>query len=340
MYHAKFKNTHYEAGYHWGQALKKHGTLICEQHTFQITEERKAFAKGCIPIYEKYYPEILNEIKGISDGQQASYEDLCTFLFSMYCFEFSNHCTCFAFQDNNHILLGRNSDFLVELEKLYMNCLYRLDHVYAFNGNTTAFVQMEDGLNEYDLAVGLTFVYPKVRKYGFNAGMLVRYILEKCKTIQEALSFLKSAPIASQQTITMIDITGEMVVVECNPFVVEIISPKDNEHFVTTANNYNSLKMTEYKNDENIDDWNSSERYTVAYQALKSQNNQFSLNCAEDILSGKYGFMCQYDRKTGADTVWSVIYDVKNKRIYRVEGNPSRKKFKEDTRLKFKNYSI
>lgn len=340
MYHARFKNAHYEAGYHWGQSLKKHGTLICNQHTFQITEERKEFVNGCIPIYEKYYPEILNEIKGISDGQQTSYEDLCTFLLSMYCFEFSNHCTCFAFRDKNHIIFGRNSDFLVELEKLYMNCLYYLDNVYAFNGNTTAFVQMEDGINEYGLAVGLTFVYPKVRKYGLNAGMLVRYILEKCKTTQEALSFLKSVPIASQQTITMIDIMGDMVVVECNPYVVEIISPKENEQYVVTANNYNSLKLTEYKNDDNIDDWNSSERYNVAYRALKSKNNQFSLNCAEDILSGKFGFMCQYDRKMGADTVWSVIYDVKNKRIYRVEGNPSRKKFKEDTRFKFKNYSI
>lgn len=56
---------------------------------------------------------------------------------------------------------------------------------------------MDDGVNEYGLAVGLTFVYPKVRKYGFNAGMLVRYILEKCQTTQEALSFLKSVPIAS-----------------------------------------------------------------------------------------------------------------------------------------------
>ena len=51
--------------------------------------------------------------------------------------------------------------------------------------------------------------------------------------------------------------------------------------------------------------------------------------------------MCQYDRKTNADTVWSVIYDIKNKKIYRVEGNPSRKQFKEDTRLKFiQNYIL
>ena len=32
--------------------------------------------------------------------------------------------------------------------------------------------------------------------------------------------------------------------------------------------------------------------------------------------SGKYGFMCQYDRKTDADTAWSVIYDIKNNEIF------------------------
>ena len=50
--------------------------------------------------------------------------------------------------------------------------------------------------------------------------------------------------------------------------------------------------------------------------------------------------MCQYDRKTNADTVWSVIYDIKNKKVYRVEGNPSRKKLKENLRLKFNVWEI
>ena len=127
MYHGRFKNTHYQAGFHWGEMLRKHGNFIHKQHTFQITEERKKFAMRCLPVYEKYYPEVLKEIKGIADGQQSSYEDLCTFLLSMYCFEFSNHCTCFAFRDQEHIVFGRNSDFLTELEKLYMdNALARL----------------------------------------------------------------------------------------------------------------------------------------------------------------------------------------------------------------------
>ena len=336
MYHSRFKNSHYEAGFNWGKILKKNGVLLSEQYAFIINEERRNFADKCIPVYEEYYPEVLSEMKGIADGQNIAYEDLYTFLLSMYCFEFNNHCTCFACKDDKHILFGRNSDFLVELEKLYMNCLYKLDHVYAFNGNTTAYVQMEDGMNEYGLAVGLTFIYPKVRGYGLNAGMLVRYILEKCKTTKEAITFLQTVPIASLQTLTIVDQSGEMVVVECNPYEMEVIKPNKDGQFVATANNFNSSRMNEYKNDKEMDDWNSEVRYHVAYNALKAQYNQFSLECATDILSGKHGFMCQYDRKTGADTVWSVVYDVKNKRIYRVEGNPSRKSFKEDCRLKMK----
>lgn len=334
MYHGRFKGTHYNAGYKWGELLYKNNNIISNKHTFIITEERKNFAKQCLPIYEKYYPEILEEIKGIAEGQKSSYEDLYTFLLSMYCFEFDNHCTCLAMKNENNIIFGRNSDFLVSIENLYMNCLYKLENSYAFNGNTTAFVEIEDGINEYGLAVGLTFIYPTITKAGFNSGMLVRYLLEKCKTTNEAIEKLKTLPIASQQTLTIADSIGNIVIAECNAENIEIIKPNKDGNFVTTANEFTSNSMTKYNN-YNVDNWRAEERYFISYNALKENNNNFSIELTKDILSGKYGFMCQYDRKTNADTVWSVIYDIKNNKIYRVEGNPSRKQFKEDTKLKF-----
>ena len=45
MYHGRFKGSHYEAGYRWGELLYKNGKNISNQHTFVITEERKEFAK-------------------------------------------------------------------------------------------------------------------------------------------------------------------------------------------------------------------------------------------------------------------------------------------------------
>ena len=85
MYHGRFKKSHYEAGFNWGRLLYNNGKIISNNHTFKITEERKKFAKKCLPIYEKYYPEILEEIRGLAIGQNSSYEDFYTFLLSMYC---------------------------------------------------------------------------------------------------------------------------------------------------------------------------------------------------------------------------------------------------------------
>ena len=69
MYHARFSGTHYEAGLRWGRALALRGKFIARQPTFAVSEERRAFARGCLPAYREYFPEILEEIRGIAEGQ-------------------------------------------------------------------------------------------------------------------------------------------------------------------------------------------------------------------------------------------------------------------------------
>lgn len=56
---------------------------------------------------------------------------------------------------------------------------------------------------------------------------------------------------------------------------------------------------------------------------------------AQGLLAGQYGFLCQYDRAQGKDTVWSVLYGLGQGRIYRAEGNPSRTPFALDPRFPF-----
>ena len=170
MYHAHFRGTHYEAGFRWGSLLLKHKNIILENIPFEITQERIDYALSCLPIYEKYYHEIMEEIQGLADGQQCDVRILQAVLFSMYSMPPSCNCSCFAFTTEHEILLGRNSDFLTEIERLNQNVVYKLtDGVYSFTGNTTAFVEIEDGVNEHGLAVGLTSVYPNQCKPGFNA---------------------------------------------------------------------------------------------------------------------------------------------------------------------------
>ena len=207
--------------------------------------------------------------------------------------------------------------------------------VYSFTGNTTAFIEIEDGVNEHGLAVGLTSVYPNQCKPGFNAGMIVRYLLEKCRNVSEAVSCLYQLPIASAQTLTLADTMGAIAVIECNAEQIKIEKTlNSNIAFVCATNTFHLPGMVGYNNDK-IDNWFAEERYQTLYSAFSEKNGGFNFPFAEKLLSGDYGFLCQYDRSTGKDTVWSVIYDMKRHKIYRSEGNPRRHKFKEDIRFQF-----
>lgn len=74
----------------------------------------------------------------------------------------------------------------------------------------------------------------------------------------------------------------------------------------------------------------------LRYETLNSQNyTEFNLSSIFELLKGKDGFICQYDKTKKFDTIWSSVFDIKNKIIYRCEGNPKQKKFIIDKRLKF-----
>jgi len=228
-------------------------------------------------------------------------------------------------------MMARTSDFATVIRKLTESAYYQLKESLAFIANSTAIVQMEDGVNEYGLAVGLNFILPHKIKPGLNAGFLVRYFLEKCRTVKEVIEEVKKLPIASSQIITAIDQSGDMVAIECNCEEIAFRYPDGNQSFLVSANDFICESMKKYKVKDIADEIHSMERYTTGITALAK--NDYSLAFAKKLLSGTYGFMCQYKKGAGFDTIWASIYDIKQKKIYRAEGNPSRTNFKKDNRL-------
>lgn len=333
MYHARFQGTHYEIGFRWGSLLARRKNFILDHIPFPITQERIAFARACLPIYREYFPQILEEIQGIADGQGCPAEKLHAVLFSMYAMPPACCCSCFAVSTAQTVLLGRNSDFLTALEKDNLNVCYRFSmDSHAFTGNTTSFVQMEDGVNEHGLAAGLTSVYPQSIRPGMNAGLLLRFFLERCRTVREVLRWTERLPVSSAQTFTVADQTGAIAVIECCAGGVESIWPENRAPFVCATNRFHSAQLT-VQNVPDIDDWAAEARYQTLLHALGQDARRMDPEKAMGLLAGKNGCLCQYDRKTGRDTVWSVIYDLKKHRIYRAEGNPARRTFQLDSRF-------
>ena len=89
-----------------------------------------------------------------------------------------------------------------------------------------------------------------------------------------------------------------------------------------------------YKHDAGCgNEYFSQERYMTAFNALSQNDSADGAEYAKSILSGRFGFMCQYEKSLNFDTVWSSVFDITNGKVYRAEGNPQRKKFSEDGRL-------
>lgn len=333
MYHTRFCGTHYDIGHRYGSVLRKNGKFILEQVPWPIGTAQISFAAACRPYYEQYFPKILDEIRGLADGQGCPAARLETVLFCMYCMVPSCHCSHFAVRNQRTVLFGRNSDFLTCIEKLYTNNIYHFtDGAYAFNGNTTAFLEMEDGVNEHGLAAGLTMVPARTVRPGMNAGMVLRMILETCTNVPDAKKLLEKLPLASGQTFVLADREGRIALIECGPSGMEFQIPDGPEAFVCATNRFH-LKSMIGCNGEDVDDWQAEERYQTLLHTLRAGYAAFTLEDAKDLLSGRNGFICQYDRKTGKDTVWSVLYEAGSGRLWRAEGNPSRRSYREDTRF-------
>ena len=150
----------------------------------------------------------------------------------------------------------------------------------------------------------------------------------------EAVSCLRRLPIASAQTLTLADASGNIALVECDAERTEIAASwSDGRPFVCATNAFHLEGMTD-RGCADIDDWSAETRYQTMRSALQDRKEP-DLTFAKELLSGDHGFLCQYDRSAGRDTVWSVIYDLGRRGIYRSEGNPRRRGFREDPRFRF-----
>lgn len=330
MYHPRFKGSHYDIGLMFGKILKKQ--YIDFDKIISLDDFQKDFGNKSQTVLSNVFPEVCDEIRGMTDGLKYPYEKFASWLLCMGCCYEPKGCTTFCFIHNNNVFYGRNNDLPPFLKKVSKSILYKLKNGYSFIGNTSSMINFEEGLNEYGLAVAMEFLMPTMIAPGINSVFLVRYLLEKCATTKEAINALNSLPIASPCNIILADKKGDMVVVECTPEKIFLRKPATDEYFIVAANHFSSDEMKNH-NASNWDIFSSDTRYKTAYNALKNINYSDGVGHAKDILSGKHGFMCQYDKRLNFDTIWSSVFDISNNKIYRAEGNPSRTRFKEDIRL-------
>ena len=74
-----------------------------------------------------------------------------------------------------------------------------------------------DGMNEDGLAISLTFGGRKVVGEGFGIPLILRYVLEFCSTVEEAVAVLVRIPSHMSYNVTVVDKTGKFKTVRLAP---------------------------------------------------------------------------------------------------------------------------
>ena len=261
--------THYQTGFQWGSLLSARQHFILEHVPFPITRVRRDYAAACHPVYARYYPELLEELRGLSDGQGCGEEELQVVLFSMYAIPPACACSCLAVAGGGETLFGRNSDFLVELEDYNTNVSCRFtDAGYAYTGSTTAFLEMEDGVNQRGLAAGLTSAWGVHIRPGFHVGLLLRWLLERCGTVEEALAAIRTLPLGSPFTLTLADAGGSVAVTEYDGMRLAVEQPRNpGVRFVCAVNAFHLPGMP--SSPPGADNWQAGRRYATMRTALE-----------------------------------------------------------------------
>ena len=332
MLHVQFTGSHYEIGLQLGRTLARRGQHILDQVPFPLTGERLAFARICLPLYRNWFPGALEELRGLAEGQSCSAEALAGVVLSMYAIPPGEpHCSCFALRNGGASSLAGTATFFPHWRPSIPTFCYTLPT--AGSPSWEHHLLPPDGgrCQRAGLAVGLTSVPPGgPPRPGLSAGMALRLLLESCRTVGEGLTLLARLPWASSHTLVLADRTGEVALAECCPERTALSHPEGETTCVCAVNAFHLPQMAPYRR-EMADDWRAEERYGTLTRALSRQGPAMGVQQGADLLAGRLGFLCQYERTRGQDTVWSVLWD--GGRLWRAEGNPSRVPFQEDRRL-------
>lgn len=345
MYHLRLKGDHYEMGVKRGRVFNRGGIAFpLHLDEFQLEHGRQSEA-----VLRTFFPEVCQEVRGVSDTIGADYLRFISWMLCMgrcmYNLEDNipveiRGCTAFAYSRGGQVIYGRNNDLPPYLRDGSKSEIYIPENGNRFQITTSSFINGEEGLNEHGLAVAMTFVMTDLEKIraGFNSCFIVRYLLEKAKDTKEAVSLLWKLPVASNCNILLADKNGRMAVAECTPAGKHLREAETfgDGRIVCTVNSFTSEAMKPL-DDARGNDYDSHKRYrTVIDSFAAGRLKADDLETTKQLLKGEFGFLCQYDDEPDFETVWSSIFDLKSLVVYRAEGDPRKRKFITDSRMKRK----
>ncbi|GAA4272510.1 C45 family peptidase [Aquimarina gracilis] len=325
MYHPRLYGEFYDMGLKYGKLLYEKANFVLPK----ISDQKTEFGLESYKELQRFYPEVVEEIKGFSKGIKDKPENLGAFLLSLGIYDTIGQCSVFAFRNNDSVIVGRNYDMLFDFKKFTESSLIAPKEKYSYISQSDVFIGRSDGINEQGLSIAMSFVNGTQVQPGIGFHFIIRKVLENCSNTEQAIKLVQETKVASANNFLIADKSGNIAVVESAPQKCVIRRPEKNENFIYITNQFVTKEMKPF--DRGGVEWSkSAERYNGLKDHLESIE-RMDLQKAKEILSDRC--VCLNLKKEKFGTIWSVVANLNELRIERAETKPKITNYKPETRL-------
>ena len=353
MYEITLSGTPYERGLQQGRAYasllrelyEKCPTWLGNLKPAQVNLIRETMVRALKTIF----PEMVDELQGISDGSGISFSDVCLVNFVSAIGSFGGCTNLVSLNSEVGPVLAKTSD--IGDDYIYY-CVHRVEPKQGFGYFSVSWVGClwaELGMNTAGLAVGQSSGPTQLGQIGEGVPTLEypRLILERCQNVTEAITWCKQTPMAGKGlNIALVDASGIGAIIEKSGTATAIRFPLASGQEMRLGIAPNSVYCTNIFLEEDMRDCqelavpgfpgltdNSAQRLKVVDHFLR-QNPKPSFQAIENLLKTPLSSqgLCQQSFKPSI-THFAYILLPREQKMVIYEGVA-------ENRLKQKEYSL
>ena len=338
----RVSGTHREMGRQIGEACRKqvqHGVengrkLLAESYRqLELTwEGAQIQARKYIPFAQERYPQYVEELSGIAEGADASFDDLAVInameAVTMDALHLTR-CTSMAVNDDRtadgHVLMAHTEDWVPEDEDDVYIIHATPKYDPPFLAMTYGGLLPNIGFNAYGIAQMCDSVYPNDSRIGTPRVVVSRAVLAS-ETPDEAIRHMLSAQRAAGYNHVVVHESGELYSVEVSARKFAIVYGEDG--YIVHTNNYISPIMQQVER-EPEDLVSSRIRYFRALRLVKREESH-TIKTLQAIQRDHVNFsnsICNHsidatDPLDREKTVNAMVFDLMAREMHIAWGNP------------------
>lgn len=292
------------------------------------SEKNTAIIKEQLKITETYFPETIQEIKGIAKGFKLNILDLFNYYLLRLLLDMDG-CSTVAVSLQNGSILGKNRDLAASshaMQRVFIHDNPGNHHKkILFVGSLGAPCGYSSGMNTDGFCLADTNIPTTNHGPGLYRYFLMGHLLRTCTSVNQALETITSLPHSGGGALVIADKTRDIAAVEMG-HTKQIF--KKNLSWLVKTNHfiYSKLSLSNITKGRRAKLKNSMDRLQFMNTELTKLYQNFNLEKIFELLKShdpENGCsLCRHFEQDSAATISGVVYTCAKKKMYFSNGNP------------------